>query len=189
MHDPVPLLPLSVPAHWPVYTIDLNALPDQLRLAREAVDELRASHPDSTPSNVQARYMSPWKSHQINNKLGPLCQSALALARYCSLQLCGRPIQELNIDFMVTDCWAAVYEPGDFTRRHHHFPADFGVVCYLEMGDEAAPLVLGHQHAHHPKAGEMILFPGLMDHEVPATGGRRVCVAMNLTKFATLPTE
>lgn len=186
MHDPVHLTALRVPALWPVYACDLTPLPDQLRLAREAVEELRVSHPESTPSNVQARYMSPWKSHQLNLKLGPICQSALTLARYCASQLCGRPIQELNIDFMVTDCWMAIYDAGDFTRRHHHFPADFGAVCYLEMGPAAAPLVLGGDYAHSPKVGEMLLFPGLMDHEVPVTEGRRVCVAMNLTKFATM---
>jgi hypothetical protein len=32
----------------------------------------------------------------------------------------------------------------------------------------------------------MVMFPGILDHEVPATPGRRVVVAMNLAKRSTM---
>ena len=35
-----------------------------------------------------------------------------------------------------------------------------------------------------PKPGMLVMFPGILNHEVPATEGRRVVVAMNLNKRA-----
>ena len=55
--DPIPaveLHQLDVPAKLPVFWCSLNHFPEELRLAREAIDDVRAVHPDSTPSNVQA---------------------------------------------------------------------------------------------------------------------------------------
>jgi hypothetical protein len=87
---------------------------------------------------------------------------------------------------VVTDCWIAVYEEGDRTVRHNHFPADFGCVVYLEAEPGCAPLIFGGKTAHQPTPGSMVLFPGILDHEVPATPGRRVVVAMNLAKRSTM---
>ena len=78
---------------------------------------------------------------------------------------------------VVTDCWIAVYEEGDRTVRHNHFPADFGCVVYLEAEPGCAPLIFGGKTAHQPTPGSMVMFPGILDHEVPATPGRRVVVA------------
>ena len=48
-----------VNAQMPVFVCDLSPLHEALRLAREAVEELQPSHPESTPSNVKAVYMCP----------------------------------------------------------------------------------------------------------------------------------
>ncbi len=45
----VKLHQLDDPAKLPVFWCSLNHFPEQLRLAREAIDDVRAIHPDSTP--------------------------------------------------------------------------------------------------------------------------------------------
>ena len=63
----------KVPTELSVFETSLSAHVEVLKkLAREALEELRASHPASTPSNVRAVYMSPWKSHLLTPKLQPL---------------------------------------------------------------------------------------------------------------------
>ena len=55
----------SVPTEATVFGCSLLAYEAELVLAKQAVQELWQSHPDSTPSNVMAVYMSPWKSHLL----------------------------------------------------------------------------------------------------------------------------
>jgi len=70
-----------VASELPIFICDLQLIQPQLALARQAIDELRLSHPESTPSNVQAIYMSPWNSHDLNAKLQPLCDSVVTIAQ------------------------------------------------------------------------------------------------------------
>ena len=64
---------LTVETTMPIFWADLSHLPEHLLMARQAIDELRVSHPDSVQSNVRSVYMSPCKSHQLNAKLVPIC--------------------------------------------------------------------------------------------------------------------
>ena len=64
----------KVPTETSVFGCSLLDHADALHAARLAIDELKQSHPESTPSNVKAVYMSPWKSHQLNHNLQPLIQ-------------------------------------------------------------------------------------------------------------------
>jgi hypothetical protein len=175
----------SVGTELPVFVCDLQAIAEHLQLAREAVDELRQIYPESTPSNVHATYMSPWKSHTLNAKLSPLCDSAVTIAERCSQMINAVPLHQLNMALTVTDCWGAIYEKSDHATRHNHFPADFSVVVYLQADDDCAPLIFAGGRSFQPLAGSMICFPGILDHEVPASASRRVVVAMNLNKKAT----
>ena len=70
----------EVPTKLPVFHCHLGAFADQLILAREAIEELRVSHPESTPSNVKSVYMSPWKSHQLNPKFAPITETVKQMA-------------------------------------------------------------------------------------------------------------
>jgi hypothetical protein len=184
-NDQVTVTRTFVPAQLPVFIGDLSNMRDQLREAREAIDELRASHPESTPSNVKAVYMSPWKSHTLNPKLLPLCTSVTRIAGLGARGITGTELTQLNVDLVVTDCWGAVYETADSTSRHNHFPADFAAVVYLEADEGCAPIVFAGETRVQPRPGMLLLFPGILDHEVPENDGRRVMVAMNLYKKAT----
>jgi hypothetical protein len=187
MDEKITIKTMPVATQLPVFVCDLSRLDGPLQLARQAIDDVRVTHPDSTPSNVQAVYMSPWQSHSLSGKFAPLCHSVILIAQICARQIGGVALAHLNMDLVVTDCWGAIYNPADFAKPHNHFPADFSAVVYLEAEPNCAPIVFGGTVPVQPAPGTLVLFPGILTHEVPPTQGRRVVVAMNLHKKATFP--
>jgi len=74
------------------------------------------------------------------------------------------------------------YEAGDHAVSHNHFPADFSVVIYLDVSDDSSPITFENDLTITPKSGMMIIFPGMINHEVPQTNAKRIVLAMNLHK-------
>ena len=175
---------VEVTTELPVFICDLSPIQAQLNLAREAIEELRVSHPQSTESNVKATYMSPWHSHLINPKFGPLTQSIVTIAREVCKTHMSANLEALNMDLVVTDCWGIIYDSADYTQKHTHFPAEFSCSLYLEEHEDSAPIIFSGKLNIQPKPNMLVLFPGILVHEVPATSGRRVVVAMNMNKRA-----
>ena len=188
--DAIHVVGASIQTELPIIIAELGPIAERLKLAREAIEELRASHPQSPESNVKAAYMSPWKSHLLNDKLLPLCASVVEIAKAAAPKAWSGELGALGLDLLVTHCWGAVYEQADYTAPHNHWPADLSCVVYLEAEAGCAPLVFSKTSVYHPRPGTLIMFPGIAMHEVPATPGRRVVVAMNLFKqLALTPPE
>ena len=174
---------LEVGTKAPIFWVDMTAYAPMLKAAREAIDELRVSHPESTPSNVKAVYMSPWKSHLLNDKLHPLCLHAMATAKQASKDFWNTDIDALNLDFMIADCWGVIYEESDQTILHSHYPSDFSAVIYLEADENCAPIVFEQKLVVKPQPNVMIMFPGYLRHEVPQNHGKRSIIALNMNKI------
>ena len=87
------------------------------------------------------------------------------------------------MELIVSDCWGIIYERSDYTRVHNHFPAEFGCSIYLDAEDGCAPLIFSGHHRIQPETGMAVLFPGILNHEVPANEGRRTVLAINLVKI------
>jgi len=181
----IEVLHLPVSASLPVFVCSLTPIKDQLILARQGIDEVREKHPDSTPSNVKAVYMSPWHSHKMTDKFDPLCASVTTIATWASQTHLSANLPALNMGLIVTDCWGIQYDRSDHTILHNHFPADFSCVIYLEVDENSAPIVFDGGMKVQPKPDMLVLFPGILNHQVPATEGKRIVVAMNLNKRAT----
>ena len=179
---------VEVAAELPVFMCDLTPFKPVLDLAKQGLYELQASHPESTPSNVKAHYMSPWHSHLLNDKFKPLTDSAINIAQMASKSNLSADLAALNMDLVVTDCWGAIYNRADYTQKHNHFPSEFSCVVYLEVDESSAPIIFAGKLAVKPKPNMLVMFPGILMHEVPATEGRRVVIAMNLNKRATFDT-
>jgi hypothetical protein len=64
-----------------------------------------------------------------------------------------------------------------------HYPSDLSAVVYLEADEKSAPIVFGDGLAIQPKPGLLVIFPGILLHEVPENNSKRVVVAMNLQKL------
>ena len=172
----------NVKADLSVFGLHLHDFPIELQLARDAITELQISHPESTPSNVNAVYMSPWKSHTMNGTFTPLIQIMADLIKKTSLEHLKTDIEALNFNLAVADCWGAIYEEESYAIPHWHFPSDFSTVIYLEIGTDAAPIVFANSLVVQPVSGSAIIFPGNLIHHVPSTKGRRVIVAINFIK-------
>lgn len=177
------LQPVPCPLSLPIVVCHLTPIKDQLTLAREAIEDLRLQHPESTPSNVQALYMSPWKSQSMTTKLDPLISSVITISYEVSRNYFGVDLKALNLGLIATDCWGAIYESGHYANQHNHFPSDFACVIYLEAEENCAPIIFENHIKVQPTADMLIIFPGVLKHEVPPTDGKRVVVAMNLNKF------
>ena len=185
--DKVTIAMSYVPSELPIFVCDLTLIQPQLALARQAIDELRLSHPESTPSNVQSVYMSPWNSHDLNAKLQPLCDSVVLIAQTAAQGAMGVWFTAMQIELFVSNCWGIIYEDSDHAKPHSHFPAEFACAIYLEADEGCAPIVFSRSVAVQPKAGTMVLFPGIIQHEVPPNKGRRVVISMNLMKRPLRP--
>jgi len=172
----------KVPTELSVFETSLSGHVEVLSLAREALEELRVSHPASTPSNVRAVYMSPWKSHLLTPKLQPLLDVTAGVIRKISIDFLRMDLDGLNYDLLTADAWCAVYEQADSAVLHSHYPADFSCVAYLDMEPGAAPIIFANALEVRPVPGSLLVFPGLLPHHVPATPGRRVVAAMNFIK-------
>ncbi|MBF0266249.1 MAG: hypothetical protein HQL46_13375 [Gammaproteobacteria bacterium] len=178
---------LNVETTLPIFWMDLLPISDQLLLARQAINELRISHPEPIQSNVKSVYASPWNSHRLNNKLVPICHSVTEYTRQAVRQHLNNDLLKLNWDLSVTDCWGAIYEENDHTIPHRHFPCDFAAVVYLEAEEGCAPIVFDNKLVVHPKPNMLIVFPGILIHSVPKnTGKRRVVLVMNMNKFPVI---
>jgi hypothetical protein len=174
---------MSAKTSMPVFWFSLHEHFEALLQARVGIDEMRATHPESTPSNVKAVYMSPWKSHTMNPRFAPLCNLVESLAKKISSEELKANLDHLNLDIRVTDCWGVIYETSDHTIPHMHYPSDLSAVVYLEADEKSAPIVFGDGLAIQPKPGLLVIFPGILLHEVPENNSKRVVVAMNLQKL------
>jgi len=177
----------DTPTSLPVITCDICAMTEQLVLAREAIAELRARYPAETGSNAYASYMSPWKSHRLNAKLTPICELAIDMVKHAVKTTMNCDFDALGLGLFITDCWGLIYNESDYTKPHHHFPTDYVVVVYLEADDGCSPILFHGGLEVRPRPGLMVMFPGMLIHEVPANSGRRVSLVMNIVKYPTEP--
>jgi len=180
----IALTQLAAHADVPIFVCDLSPLHEQLRLAREGIEELRLTHPDSPLSNVKAEYMTPWRSHLLTAKFQPLIEVVLQVGQEAGKLLNAeseKPIPAM----LISECWGIIYEKSSYTQPHNHFPSDLACAIYLEAHDNSAPIIFSGKYPVQPKSNMLVMFPGILTHEVPATEGRRVVVVMNLHQQAT----
>jgi hypothetical protein len=175
----------SLPKEERIYIYNLSDKQDVIDLAMLGVEELKVSHPESVHSNVKSKYMSPWNSHVVNNKLMPLCEHIENLTNQMSLLAYGADIKNLNVEFRVTDCWYARYEPNDYTVKHKHYPADWSGVLYTNVDETSAAIIFDDKYKIQPTKNMLLIFPGYLNHEVPPTEGVRDVIAFNIFKKAT----
>ncbi len=180
---------IDIPLILPIFCCDLSSHVQEISAAREAVDELRISHPDPMASNVQATYSSPYKSHLLNNKLTPLTQLLEKVAHQVSREHLTCDLEKINVGLFTADCWCSVYEKADQTVPHNHFPADFSAVVYLEAEPNCAPIIFANSIMVQPVKNSLVLFPGILNHHVPPTNSRRVIVATNIFKYPMVPAK
>jgi len=169
----------------PIFGFDLSTREYELNLAREAIAEMKVSHPEPRQSNVYGEWMSPKNSHQLNDKFKPLCDLVINITTqvWCDVFLGGKEPHEVpGTEFRIWQCWAIEYGDGGHAASHNHFPSFFSCVLYLESDAESAPIIFGNNTLRPAIKNAFYLFPGVLQHEVPQNKGRRVAIAMNILK-------
>jgi len=94
---------------------------------------------------------------------------------------------DINENLEIRDCWGAIYGNGGYTKSHHHHPAAFSSVVYLECDDDASPIIFGFDTKFPARQNYLYIFPGHMQHEVPKNSAKRIVAAMNMYLKGTLP--
>lgn len=165
----------TVTKELPIFSTNISQHREILRYAVEAIQELRQSNPKSIESNVVANYVSSWQSHLESTKLKPLCDLVLSFCREIS-----KTHYNANLEYKIFNCWGAIYEGGDYTKKHSHFPSTFAAVVYIDIYKNSSPIIFEDQLTVVPASGSLIVFPAILQHEVPKTNSRRVVIAMNI---------
>jgi hypothetical protein len=165
----------TVSKNLPIFSTNISQHTQALQLAKEAIFEQRQKNPESIKSNVNANYVSGWSSHLENPKFDPLLQIVLSFCEEIS-----KKYYKTDIKFKVFNCWGMLYDKGDFTIKHSHYPSVFAAVVYIDVEGDAAPIEFEDQLTVVPSSGSLVVFPAILQHEVPKTNGKRIVVAMNI---------
>ena len=137
-------------------------------------------------TNVKA-YMTGWFMHNYSSEFAWVCDHAMKIAEKHN---------PTPIKLEVFDCWGAVYNKGDWTKVHNHWPTVWSFVYYVKACEKCAPLVFDdcpiqdpwyaplstQAYCVIPKEGRMIMFPGWVRHSVPEQicDHERIVVSGNL---------
>ncbi len=85
-------------------------------------------------------------------------------------------------NYKLTECWAALYNKGDYAVPHAHFPAAFSFVYFVKSPKGSSPLVFSTSGKRvTPNEGKLVLFHGNNCHHVPKNKcDGRIVLAGNL---------
>lgn len=159
-----------------VFTVKFPIWEQQNVKYREKIFELREDMPEGFDlQKGNTTWHSLYTLHLDNIRtFNPLIQFTKHTCEYAA-----RYILKTPANFTVYNMWAMTYDEGQETLIHNHFPSCFSAVYFVDVEDNAAPLMLGND-AIQPEEGTLIVFPSLTPHYVPPTEGKRVIISMNL---------
>ena len=165
-------------------------LPDHKELndyLKQVIIEHRENNPKSNVSNVKS-WHSSYYTHIENLKFKPIVDMILTMGDFIS-----KDMYSTKSELMVTEFWAAMYEKGEYTIPHTHHPSNFACTYYVDVENGCSPIVFGEDRFDEtgecekfsitPKNGMLLMWPGIISHEVPRTDTKRILVAANLITF------
>jgi hypothetical protein len=159
----------------PIFTIDLSNHIEELELAKQGIFEEYQKNPISIESNVKAHFVSNWATHMINPNFEPLAKLIVSCTEFVSKEYFTKELK-----FRIHNMWGMLYDENDYTLKHNHYPSLFACAIYIDVEDNSAPIIFENDITIHPKKATMVLFPAILDHEVPKTSGRRIVISANI---------
>ena len=120
----------------PVFSTILADHVEFNKYLKQVILEHREKNPESTKSNVKA-WHSSWMTHQENPKFQPLVDR---VCNACTFLSAGY-FQCQSLEFVPFNFWAMMYEEGEHTIRHSHFPSDFSCCYYVDVDTESSPII------------------------------------------------
>jgi len=169
----------SVLVSLPVYTKILDIDNDKLK---KVIQNHRQVFNRGKSTNVKA-WSSAKNTHKINPHFQPYIDTILQeikdIKKFDS-KFCGRAAFESTL--YLRDFWAIMYECGDYTSSHAHFPCPYVASYYVEVSSDSSPIHFDGVQTLKimPESGMLIVWPGTLYHSVPPTHGKRTVLALNL---------
>ena len=151
-----------------IYTLEnYQELNNELK---KIILEFRKKYPESDTSNVKA-----WHTHFDTHYKEP------------KFKILIDKIMDVIEEFIKIKCnltplnfWVMEYEKGDHALKHNHWPATLSGVYYIDVEENSSPIIFENNFSIKPKNGMLLLFPSIVNHEVPPSEGKRIVASINL---------
>ena len=174
-----------------IYTANLLNLTFFSRDEHDYLKNLILNIPDqqSKSTNVKAN-MTQWHMHLQDKVFKKLSDVVI---NNCLSQMPVTQTKDPKPFIYQNDAvWGASYGKGEYTQSHNHWPFAWSWCYYLSMPEGASPLVFPDcNYCFFPKEGDLILFDGSVQHEVPECDceekrvmvAGNICVVPNIVQF------
>ena len=177
-----------VPKQMAVFTTILDDHVEFNKYLKQVILEHRQNNPESTKSNVKA-WHSSWQTHDENPKFQPLVDRVIDACKF----IAAGYYECSGIEYHVINMWAMMYEKSEHTVKHCHYPSDMSCCYYVDVDSFCAPIIFesiekdgvndyNNPLTIQPENGMLAVWPGILQHEVPMTKGKRMCISMNANK-------
>lgn len=125
-------------------------------------------------SNVKS-YMTDWNMHKNFESFAYIGNIACRVAKKISANM-------FKPNMFIGESWGIVYNKGKHTKRHSHWPYTYAFGYYLTDCNTSPLLFPTANKKIYPKKGDLIVFPGHVQHEVATIEDNieRIMVAGNL---------
>jgi hypothetical protein len=167
----------TVNKQLPLFSTNISQHASVLQFAAKAIFEEKDKNEKVIETNVKSYFVSSYDSHLQNKNFQPLIDLVLS---FCSEV--SKTQFKTELEFECYNCWGMLYNEGDHAVQHSHYPSLFSAVVYLHVEEDSSPIIFEKELTVIPKTGSLILFPGILNHVVPKTKGRRMVVGMNIDR-------
>lgn len=164
---------------FPIFIFDLDSEIDASEIEKICLDNRLDKFKADEKVAVYA-----WRSDYLNYVDNPIPEFS-KLFQVVENKI--KQVWKMRYSFTIDHYWYAIYNNGDNAVKHNHGWVDYACVYYVKTPENSAPLVIPSKDQNiviHPKAGQLVAFPGNCDHEVPVSNhnGERIIVAMNIVR-------
>ena len=151
-----------------MYTLDNHQeLNNKLK---KIISNFRKEYPESDNTNVKA-----WHSHFDTHVKEPKFNILIDRVMDAS-----KDFINIKCNLYLLNFWVMEYEKGNHTVKHNHWPATLSGVYYIDVEENSSPIIFENNFVIKPKNGMLLLFPSIVNHEVPPTKGKRIVASFNL---------
>ena len=165
---------LTAEVNLPIYKLKYH-IPNILNM----VNDYRKNNPTSVSNNSHlSSWRSDWQTHKKDSRFNILIDFTIQALENFHLELFHS-----KQNFGCVEMWIAQYDKEDHAERHYHYPLDWSAVYYINVEDNASPIIFGEDVKVQPENNMMLLFPGWLNHRVPKTKSKRTLIAMNFNKL------
>ena len=171
-----------------IFTNSYPVIVNSLNLDNDALERIIRNEEDPNGHRTRAKcFRTRWDLHTepLVNEVG---QKSISIAH--ENPLAGRTSTDgtpEEIEYGIRECWGLIYQKGEETKSHSHWPSSWAFVYNVRACPACSPLVIPSNGIHpdtilHPIEGQVSLFPAWLNHEVPPQlcNHDRIIIAGNL---------